>query len=51
MKPVGASGVIEIENPNRVSQKAHKVDALDVDAKPELTRRERLVVVWILIII
>lgn len=40
-KPAAMNSVIDIENPNRLAQKAHKVDALDVEAKPELTRRER----------
>ena len=40
-KATGVSKLIEVENPNRVVDKSHKVDALDVDAKPELTRRER----------
>eukprot|EP00794_Sanderia_malayensis_P009286 gene9286-10266_t len=41
-KSGAVSGLIDIENPNRVVQKSHKVDALDIDTpKPELTRRER----------
>ncbi|KAF3853294.1 hypothetical protein F7725_013982 [Dissostichus mawsoni] len=34
-------GLIEIENPNRVSQKSKKVAELDVNAPRELSRRER----------
>jgi len=42
----GMEGVIEIENPNRVSQKSKKVTELDVSANAkepprELSRRER----------
>lgn len=38
----GASSVIEIENPNRVQKKAfQKVDAVDTQEKPQLTRREQ----------
>uniref|UniRef100_A0A8D3A3Q0 Pdgfa associated protein 1a n=1 Tax=Scophthalmus maximus TaxID=52904 RepID=A0A8D3A3Q0_SCOMX len=37
----GVEGLIEIENPNRVSQKSKKVAELDVTAPRELTRRER----------
>jgi len=56
-KPKGAEGLIEIENPNRVQKKQHKVTTIDLDkkeiktggapggggagAKPELSRRER----------
>ena len=36
-------GLIEIENPNRVSQKNKKVTELDVNAPKELSRRERWV--------
>ncbi|XP_062859863.1 pdgfa associated protein 1a [Trichomycterus rosablanca] len=37
----GVAGLIEIENPNRVSQKSKKAAEVDVDAPKELTRRER----------
>lgn len=40
-KRSGVEGLIEIENPNRVSQKSKKVADLDVDAPRELSRRER----------
>jgi len=42
-KAKGVEGMIEIENPNRVVQKAKKMSELDNlgDAKPELSRRER----------
>ncbi|XP_026132547.1 pdgfa associated protein 1a [Carassius auratus] len=37
----GVEGLIEIENPNRVSQKSKKVVEIDVNAPKELSRRER----------
>ncbi|XP_053366789.1 pdgfa associated protein 1a [Clarias gariepinus] len=37
----GVQGLIEIENPNRVSQKSKKAAEVDVEAPRELTRRER----------
>lgn len=37
----GVEGLIEIENPNRVSQKSKKVAEIDVAAPRELSRRER----------
>lgn len=40
-KRSGVEGLIEIENPNRVSQKSKKVTEVDVTAPRELTRRER----------
>ncbi|XP_010790305.1 pdgfa associated protein 1a [Notothenia coriiceps] len=40
-KRSGVEGLIEIENPNRVSQKSKKVAELDVNAPRELSRRER----------
>lgn len=40
-KRKGVEGLIEIENPNRVSQKSKKVAELDVEAPRELSRRER----------
>lgn len=40
-KRSGVEGLIEIENPNRVSQKSKKVTELDVAAPKELSRRER----------
>ncbi|KAG9338829.1 hypothetical protein JZ751_025266 [Albula glossodonta] len=40
-KKKGVEGLIEIENPNRVSQKSKKVADLDVSAPKELSRRER----------
>lgn len=40
-KKSGVEGLIEIENPNRVSQKNKKVTELDVNAPKELSRRER----------
>lgn len=40
-KRSGVEGLIEIENPNRVSQKNKKVTELDVSAPRELSRRER----------
>lgn len=40
-KRSGVEGLIEIENPNRVSQKNKKVADVDVNAPKELSRRER----------
>uniref|UniRef100_A0A3P8YUN3 Casein kinase substrate phosphoprotein PP28 domain-containing protein n=1 Tax=Esox lucius TaxID=8010 RepID=A0A3P8YUN3_ESOLU len=40
-KKSGVEGLIEIENPNRISQKSKKVTELDVNAPKELSRRER----------
>merc|ERR1712130_321772 len=41
-KQKGVSGMIEIENPNRVKKTMKKVSQLDdVSAKPQLSRRER----------
>lgn len=40
-KRSGVEGLIEIENPNRVSQKSKKVTEIDVSAPRELSRRER----------
>ncbi|CAG5910486.1 pdgfa associated protein 1a [Menidia menidia] len=40
-KRSGVEGLIEIENPNRVSQKSKKVTEIDVSAPKELSRRER----------
>lgn len=40
-KRSGVEGLIEIENPNRVSQKSKKVAELDLNAPKELSRRER----------
>lgn len=40
-KRSGVEGLIEIENPNRVSQKSKKVAELDIEAPKELSRRER----------
>ncbi|XP_003387651.2 PREDICTED: 28 kDa heat- and acid-stable phosphoprotein-like [Amphimedon queenslandica] len=40
-KSKGVEGLIEIENPNRVQQKGKKVQSLDVNAKVELSRKER----------
>uniref|UniRef100_A0A3Q3VTA3 Casein kinase substrate phosphoprotein PP28 domain-containing protein n=1 Tax=Mola mola TaxID=94237 RepID=A0A3Q3VTA3_MOLML len=39
-KRSGVEGLIEIENPNRVSQKSKKVTDIDVAAPRELSRRE-----------
>ncbi|KAK2866341.1 hypothetical protein Q7C36_002397 [Tachysurus vachellii] len=37
----GVQGLIEIENPNRISQKSKKAAEVDVEEPRELTRRER----------
>ncbi len=34
-------GLIEVSNPNRVVNKAKKARDVDIDAKVELTRKER----------
>lgn len=40
----GVEGLIEIENPNRVSQKSKKVTHIEMDEQPkQLSRRERSV--------
>ncbi|KAJ0060167.1 hypothetical protein NL108_004017, partial [Boleophthalmus pectinirostris] len=39
-KRSGVEGLIEIENPNRISQKSKKVTELEVEAPKELSRRE-----------
>ncbi|KAL4647856.1 hypothetical protein GN956_G8858, partial [Arapaima gigas] len=40
-KRKGVEGLIEIENPNRLTPKSKKVTELDVGAPKELSRRER----------
>ncbi|XP_069053158.1 pdgfa associated protein 1a isoform X2 [Lepisosteus oculatus] len=40
-KKKGVEGLIEIENPNRVTQKSKKVAEIDVSVPKELSRRER----------
>ncbi|XP_028671104.1 pdgfa associated protein 1a [Erpetoichthys calabaricus] len=40
-KKKGVEGLIEIENPNRASQKSKKVAEVDLSAPRELSRRER----------
>lgn len=40
-KRSGVEGLIEIENPNRVSQKSKKVTEIEINAPRELSRRER----------
>ncbi|XP_039541342.1 pdgfa associated protein 1a [Pimephales promelas] len=40
-KRKGVEGIIEIENPNRISQKSKKIVEVDVNAPKELSRRER----------
>ncbi|XP_061567397.1 pdgfa associated protein 1b [Cololabis saira] len=37
----GVEGLIEIENPNRVAQKAKKVTQIELDEPRQLSRRER----------
>lgn len=36
-------GLIDIENPNRVTQKAKKVSQIELDEPKQLSRRERCV--------
>ena len=40
-KTKGVEGVIEVANPNRMQRKAKKAADLNVDAKVELSRKER----------
>ena len=40
-KSKGVEGLIEIENPNRAAKKLQKAKDVDVNAKVELTRKER----------
>ena len=40
-KTKGVEGVIETENPNRVRAKMKKAKDIDMDAKVQLSRRER----------
>ena len=40
-KAKGVEGLIEIQNPNRMVKKLQKAKDVDVNAKVELTRRER----------
>lgn len=43
-KKKGVSGLIEVENPNRVQKKTKKLSTLNetlTDSKPQLSRRER----------
>lgn len=40
-KAKGVEGLIEVSNPNRVTTKNRKATDIDVNAKVELTRKER----------
>lgn len=40
-KAKGVEGLIEVQNPNRMVKKVQKAKDVDVNAKVELTRRER----------
>lgn len=40
-RKTGVEGLIEIENPNRVSQKSKKVTQIELDEPKQLSRRER----------
>ena len=42
-KTKGVEGLIEIANPNRVVKKTKKAGDIDINARVELSRRERLV--------
>lgn len=44
----GVEGLIEIENPNRVAQKAKKVTQIELDEPKQLSRRERCVFLVVL---
>lgn len=50
-KTKGVEDLIEIENPNRVSDKRKKATDIDLNAKVELTRRERLVILVISMVV
>ncbi|KAJ0058179.1 hypothetical protein NL108_009056, partial [Boleophthalmus pectinirostris] len=39
-KRAGVEGLIEIENPNRVSQKSKKVTQIELEEPKQLSRRE-----------
>ncbi|XP_051994979.1 28 kDa heat- and acid-stable phosphoprotein-like isoform X2 [Xyrauchen texanus] len=41
LKRKGVEGLIEIENPNRVAQKAKKVTEIELEGPRQLSRRER----------
>lgn len=40
-KRKGVEGLIEIENPNRIAQKAKKVTEIELEGPKQLSRRER----------
>lgn len=40
-KAKGVESLIEIENPNRIADRKKKATDIDIDAKVELSRRER----------
>lgn len=40
-KAKGVEGLIEVSNPNRVAAKSKKASEIDVNARVELSRRER----------
>lgn len=40
---MGVEGLIDVENPNRVTQKAKKVSQIELDEPRQLSRRERSV--------
>ena len=42
-KTKGVEGLIDIENPNRVVKKTKKAGDIDINARVELSRKERLV--------
>lgn len=46
-KTKGVEGLIEVQNPNRMVKKLQKAKDVDVNAKVELTRRERYVATWL----
>ena len=46
-KAKGVEGLIEVQNPNRMVKRVQKAKDVDVNAKVELTRRERYVATWL----
>ena len=40
-KAKGVEGLIEVQNPNRMVKKVQKAKDVDINAKVELTRKER----------
>lgn len=47
-KHKGVEGLIEVENPNRVAKKSVKARDIDVNAKVQLSRKERYITTYLL---